>query len=297
MRRGDDPAVFHRRGNEENLRSIEAIAAWCQALQAAAELPQALRKVADRFDADLASVARVDHVVRGADTMSRDATGAKQYRIVSYDRRANLSQDPSGFRVSYATAVCGEYVATSKLGSVWHARRSDFDHVTRLRAPLQQRRLVETVVIPLGHHATCSDFVEMHFAREVPVATLDALALIGPVLADSWKKRAMGLVPTSALSLRAETEGRSDEATAKPILGVSNHYGLSRSEYRVCLFLSRGLNNAALLDELSISLSTLRTHLRNIYAKTGVGSQAELVQLLLVVPTTQASDGTRVRVA
>lgn len=66
-------------------------------------------------------------------------------------------------------------------------------------------------------------------------------------------------------------------------LSHRNPAKLSRSEYRVCLLLSRGLSLKAVRQELGISNSTLRTHLRNIYAKSGVSSLAELTYHLLTV--------------
>ncbi|GKY88620.1 hypothetical protein STA1M1_24890 [Sinisalibacter aestuarii] len=245
-------------------------------------LPEALRKFADRFGSDLIAVTRVDHSGPGRAARGGAGDRVSHARIVAYDRRANLSEEIGGFRVSYAEAVCGEYLATSKAGSVWHARRADFDHVLRLRAPLLQRRLNETVVVPLEHHVTSSDYLEMHFANEVGASMLDRLGLVAPTLSESWKRRAFGILSKNVLAARRGMAGGKAEDYAAPILGIGNEYRLSRSEYRVCLLLSRGLNNDGLLDELSISLSTLRTHLRNIYAKTGAGSQAELVQRLLV---------------
>ncbi|TNC63599.1 helix-turn-helix transcriptional regulator [Rubellimicrobium roseum] len=65
-----------------------------------------------------------------------------------------------------------------------------------------------------------------------------------------------------------------------PLLSVSNPARLSRAEFRVCVLLSKGLNTSSVCSELSISISTLRTHLRNIFAKTKVTSMAELLCLL-----------------
>jgi DNA-binding CsgD family transcriptional regulator len=244
-------------------------------MQAATPLPMALRQVSERLKADLAAITRVDHADRGRD-MHRPA------KIVAFDRWANLADEIGGFRVSYAAATCGSYVWSAKPGSIWHARRSDFDHDLGLRAPLQQRRLNETVVIPLERHATSGDFLEMHFAEPLETVALDRLGVIAATLAESWRTRAFGMLQNNVLATQHNAPGRAARDPSAAILGTENAFGLSRSEYRVCLLLSRGLNNASLLDELSISVSTLRTHLRNIYAKTGAASQAELVQSLFV---------------
>jgi DNA-binding CsgD family transcriptional regulator len=55
---------------------------------------------------------------------------------------------------------------------------------------------------------------------------------------------------------------------------------LSRREAEVLRELSRGLTPAAVAAELHISLSTVRNHIRSIYAKLGVRSQLELLAQL-----------------
>ena len=56
--------------------------------------------------------------------------------------------------------------------------------------------------------------------------------------------------------------------------------GLSERERHISLLVLRGGDNASICEELCITESTLRTHLRNIYAKTDVHSRADLTHLL-----------------
>ena len=65
------------------------------------------------------------------------------------------------------------------------------------------------------------------------------------------------------------------------LLGDANPARLSRAEFRVCLMLSRGLSLKVVREQLGIGESTLRTHLRSIYAKTNTENQAELLYRLL----------------
>lgn len=275
MSRGIGAGGGCRPAEDIGISIIEAVAIWCQAMQAAIPLPLALRQVSERLKADLAAITRVDHGGRGRE-MHRPA------KIVAFDRWANLADEIGGFRVSYAAATCGTYVWSAKPGSIWHARRSDFDHELGLRAPLQQRRLNDTVVIPLERHVTSGDFLELHFGESLDTAALDRLGVIAGTLAESWRARTYGMLQDNVLATQQKASGSTARDVSAAILGADNAFGLSRSEYRVCLLLSRGLNNASLLDELSISVSTLRSHLRSIYAKTGTSSQAELVQSLFV---------------
>lgn len=56
--------------------------------------------------------------------------------------------------------------------------------------------------------------------------------------------------------------------------------GLSERERHISQLVLCGEDNASICDQLCITESTLRTHLRNIYAKTDVHSRVELIQLL-----------------
>jgi LuxR family transcriptional regulator, maltose regulon positive regulatory protein len=53
---------------------------------------------------------------------------------------------------------------------------------------------------------------------------------------------------------------------------------LSKSEIRVLRYLPTHLSAAEIATELSVSANTVRTHLRNLYAKLGVHSRAEAVE-------------------
>jgi DNA-binding CsgD family transcriptional regulator len=58
---------------------------------------------------------------------------------------------------------------------------------------------------------------------------------------------------------------------------MSNEFGLTAREVDVLELALTGASNKILVDQLKISLPTLRTHLQNIYTKTGVHSLSELI--------------------
>lgn len=62
---------------------------------------------------------------------------------------------------------------------------------------------------------------------------------------------------------------------------IQSQLSLTPSESRIACMLSRGSSVDQIASELGIKKATARTHLRNIYAKTGVRCQADLVRLLL----------------
>lgn len=68
----------------------------------------------------------------------------------------------------------------------------------------------------------------------------------------------------------------SDTATK----ALTDLYNLTPSEIAVCIHLSQGLSMAEIAAEKDLSRETIKTHLKNIYAKTGVNRQTKLVRLL-----------------
>ena len=57
-------------------------------------------------------------------------------------------------------------------------------------------------------------------------------------------------------------------------------YGLSRREAEVLDLLARGRDVPYVAEELVISKNTVRTHTKSIFAKTGVHSRQELIDLV-----------------
>jgi DNA-binding CsgD family transcriptional regulator len=60
-------------------------------------------------------------------------------------------------------------------------------------------------------------------------------------------------------------------------------YGLTKAEADVALRMMHGADPKQISDELSVSLTTVRTHLQHVFDKTETHRQAELVRLLLVL--------------
>lgn len=59
-------------------------------------------------------------------------------------------------------------------------------------------------------------------------------------------------------------------------------FGLTPSEARVALLLAEGRRRDEVAQELGVSASTVAFHLRNLFLKTGVSRQSDLVALVLV---------------
>jgi DNA-binding CsgD family transcriptional regulator len=74
-------------------------------------------------------------------------------------------------------------------------------------------------------------------------------------------------------------EGREGIGTA-----LKHLYGLTEGETRVCLALAAGKDTGSIADELLVSRDAVRFHLKNIFTKTRVKRQGELIRLLLTLP-------------
>lgn len=61
---------------------------------------------------------------------------------------------------------------------------------------------------------------------------------------------------------------------------VSEKYGLSERQQEILLLLTQGRNAKYIEAALVISLSTVQTHIRNIYRKVGVHSRQELIDVI-----------------
>lgn len=78
----------------------------------------------------------------------------------------------------------------------------------------------------------------------------------------------------------------SDPGQGREDLGgaLKNLYGLTNGEVHVCLSLAAGHDTKGIADELAVSRDAVRFHLKNIFSKTGVKRQGELIRLILSLP-------------
>ena len=237
-----------------------ATAIWCDCLREGGAITEGLEALAGAFGAQRAAITRISRENNTARTVIWDAEGA-------------------GARGrSFADAVLGAYAFSARAGSIWPSAMvssgAGREALARFHA---ERRLCEAVVIPIAVGPKAVDCLELHFAEPME-SRYAALTVMADVIVGSWARRAPGRFLEELLrSGRSERPWHGDD----DLLCASNPAGLSRAEYRICLMLGRGLSGSALARELDIRPTTLRTHLRNIYGKTGVGGQAELVFLLL----------------
>jgi len=248
---------------------IGAIAAWCECLHGKGLIIHALRSVADCIGAEAVALTRVSRQVGG------------ESRVIAYDAGSgpdSLTQ----LNRSFARSLLGPYFDKSKPSSIWLKSMFEDDLDPSLTEFHRRRRFKELVVIPLCAENKTVDLIEFHFQTSLKPANHALLNNVADTLSQTWSNRASGLITDAFLSKQSSRKNSSPSA---PILSMENPTRLSRAEYRVCLLLSRGKPIKQVQSELEICNSTLRTHLRNIYAKTNSGNQAELLyQLLSFLP-------------
>lgn len=202
----------------------------------------------------------------------------------SRDAFSASRNDPSAGKLfarpprSYASVVLGKNLHAAKPGTVWMLSEAPIDNADRRR--LKHAGTAEIAVIALQNEPGYSDFIELEFEHEVSAREILLLETLGQAVAEAWRGRKPGTV-NGMLRGRASRVAREvspDEAT--PILDAENPAGLTRAEFFVCVLITEG----KLLDEIARALTfkktTVRSHLRSIYAKTGVSGQVELVHRL-----------------
>jgi DNA-binding CsgD family transcriptional regulator len=178
---------------------------------------------------------------------------------------------------TFAACVLGRYVDRPRAGSVWFSSLMEDGADPALAVFHRRARLGETAVVALSSDGKWTDFLEFHFAHRLGHGTVGLLNMVAGTLSRTWANRAPGLFSDTLLTAQAESK----PGFRDPLLSLSNPARLSRAEFRVCLLLSRGLNAGAVCTELGITASTLKTHLRSIFAKTETTSLAELLFQLL----------------
>jgi hypothetical protein len=216
---------------------IGAIAQWCECLQGGAPVRQAMEMLADSLGVEALALTRA----------ARDP-GA-ELNSLFFDYTAKSERDDALDR-SYATSVLGPYFRQPKPGSVWFKTLTEIEPDPRLERFHRRRHFTELAVIPLSVEEKSSMFLEMHFSVHRGVGQHALINMCAPTLADTWSRRKPGLM--TELILKRNRPNPTPMSTA-PILGADNPAGLSRSEFRVCLLLSRGLSTKAIRAQQRIS--------------------------------------------
>lgn len=248
---------------------IAPIARWCECLHGCAPFRDALSGLAAAIKGEAAAICRIP------------ASQGRASGTVIFDRSAGSGNGPPLER-SFARSVLGSYLDKAKPGAIWYKSMSGEEADPALDRFHSARKLVELAVIPLSSGKQHTDFLELHFSARPGAVQQALLNIISGTLVRTWTNRSPGLYAEACL--REQRAARKDGVQAH-LLSMENPAQLSRAEYRVCVLLSKGQPAKRVQSDLGISKSTMRTHLRNIYAKTQTSNMSELVYQLVSVDT------------
>jgi DNA-binding NarL/FixJ family response regulator len=186
-------------------------------------------------------------------------------------------------KTSFADGCFGPMMAHARPAtvSIWSGLGADARDDPRLAEWQAARHLKELAVLVLSSGPTFRDHIELHFRDYLAHDLQTTLSVVVPTMARVWASRKAGLVTRMIVNHRQERGEWGRAGRSLPILGSENPAHLSRAEFRVSLLLGHGLSVQGVAEALSLSEATIRTHLRNIYAKTETANLAELVFQLI----------------
>ncbi len=250
---------------------IEAIADWCEALYGDMSLQDAFACLVRGLGAEAGMLVRTY------------LNEFRPIRVAIHDCKPDC--DGHSLKTTYADGYFGPHLAKPRAASVWlgsaHADEQGADPAPALGEWQAARRMREFAVLVLSGGPVTRDHIELHFRNPISLDVQASLGAVLPTMARTWATRQLGLITRTVIRERLATGVESAKVARMPLLSLSNPAHLSRAEFRVCLLLSRGLSVLGVSAELSLSEATVRSHLRNIYAKTETTGLAELVFLLL----------------
>ncbi len=191
---------------------------------------------------------------------------------------------PRSDRLSFPQYLLGHGIGRAQAGSVWYMseleRELSNDDIAGKLPRFGHEQVREIAVIVLASSPRACDVIEVEFTRRLPANEADALSMLSVAFARAWLHRVEELWPVSEGTVAVDSDG-SSSTSGQPILSPLNPARLSRSEYRVCTLLSRGLGAKKISAALNVSELTVRSHLRSIYAKTRTNGQRELMFRML----------------
>lgn len=247
---------------------LHVIISWVEAGHDTQKLPASLSSLVDLLRAERGVLLRLE-----LDT-------AQQSTIAEMRAGSAAAPDP-GRGISFSQYLLCHGVGKARAGSVWHLSDLAGELLPEADRPKTRisfggERTRESSAIVLEPGGRESDILELHFARLLSKKEMGDLSMVGALLSRIWQHRR---VLRGVDALGRDTDAAS--VSGLPILSAVNPAGLSRAEYRVCSLLSRGMSVKAISGSLRVSESTVRSHLRSIYAKTKTHGQRELICRLL----------------
>jgi DNA-binding CsgD family transcriptional regulator len=251
--------------------ALRVLIRWTECLHGDGSLRETLAALSDLAIAEVVHLHRI-HAVTGA-----------QRSIATFDRLASQGARP--LTRAHGTALAGPTQSRAKPGTLWAMRDLDRDALglldPRVMTWMDQRGLREAMLIPLLTTSEQTDVLEFYLSAPLDRAQRLGLETVAAAVAEAWARRPEGRIARILRAAPAINERLASQRTIPHPLSASNPLGLTAAELRICDKIQHGAPLAEISPILGIAESTLRSHLRSIFAKAGVAGQVGLVRLLL----------------
>lgn len=253
-------------------RTLEAVSIWVEALHCHGSLLSAVRTLSELVGAQAGLLVRLS----GDD--------GKLKKIAYHDSGSEklLTKKCRPFALEYLSDCLG-VLSPGSIVSLQGAVRDggiDRDTLAGFHADAGLYNVYDIAVIPLQTGSGAWDFIEFQYSAEMAQHDIDLLATLAGSLARTWKSRVAGTSEKEIAKLRSRHGRRSEVGNVTQILGPSNPLELTRCEFRVCTLVKEGMLAGPIAKQLRIRNSTVRSHLRSIYSKTGTACHVELLHSL-----------------
>lgn len=261
---------------------------------------QAILQIVDRIYAAAVGEARWEDAVAETCRLGRMAAGAltkidpmrRPVLLATYGLRSAAEPETTP-RPLARNPLLTEGVLQSAAGAVWQ------DHQIMSPALLattsfwidwmQPHGFASWACVIVGRderHVVC---LETYAGRGRASSSPELAYLLGqlaPHLTRAWRCGEMQRSSMATCSCRATSRGSSDTPQARlaglpEVARLRAEFGLTKAEARLALRLAQGSSLASAAQTFDVKLTTIRSQLQQVFAKTGTSRQAELVALLL----------------
>lgn len=246
---------------------------WTECLHGAGDLRETFALFAKLTESRLVNLSRFD-----------PQTG-RQRIITCFDLDARAGKRP--LIKAMAPFILKGKGAFARPGTIWTLGEKDWvqqnELDTRSKNWMHSRGFDEVVVIAMGRDGTDLDTIEFYRCHMLECADDPMLQWLAASAAEAWGRRRKGRIArllrsVPAISQRCEAP---DHGTSNDPLSPDNPYRLTAAEVRICALVQSGFELRAIGAQTGVAEATIRSHLRNIYAKTNASGQVGLVRLLL----------------
>jgi DNA-binding CsgD family transcriptional regulator len=185
-------------------------------------------------------------------------------------------------------------VLRSTPGAIWQDRQGMSDALgttTFRRAECTPNRSVSWACVVVGRdarHVVCLDVYASAGSASSGPELDDLLRRLAPHLTRAWRLGRTSppplAIPAGDVSSAVTHANDAADRDLAGLPGVSRlraEFGLTKAEARLALRLAEGSSLASAAQAFNVKLTTIRSQLQQVFAKTGTSRQTELVAMIL----------------